>query len=103
MMNGATEVLMALAGFVWLASLKTVVLIAAVLLLQKLCGSALSATGRYLLWLPVVTSLLMPLGFETAVPLSSVVALPDPAAVVSGTAIEPLEADAVPRNANPAA
>jgi beta-lactamase regulating signal transducer with metallopeptidase domain len=63
-----TQVLASLASFIFYASLKTTVLVALILLAQKLLGRFLSANGRYLLWLTVVISLVTPIGFDTTLP-----------------------------------
>jgi beta-lactamase regulating signal transducer with metallopeptidase domain len=51
--------------FVVQASLKATLLVALVLLAQKVFGKLLSARARYLLWFTVVVSLVTPVGFET--------------------------------------
>src|SRR5688500_1285305 len=61
-----------LAAFFFYASLKATVIIVLVILLQKLFGRLLSANARYVLWLPVVLSLVMPVGFDIELPWASV-------------------------------
>ncbi len=60
--------LLSLSSFVLLASLKATLLVALVLLLQRVAGTYLSAGARYLLWLTVVISLVTPIGFDTTLP-----------------------------------
>lgn len=68
-METAARLVSDLAAFVLVASLKTTVLVVVVLLIHKLCALWLSATTRYALWFPVLLSLVMPLGFDAALPL----------------------------------
>ncbi|HEY0962818.1 MAG TPA: M56 family metallopeptidase [Pseudomonadales bacterium] len=67
-MYATMETLTDIAAFFGVASLKGTLIVALVLIAQKVFSRFLSANGRYLLWLAVVISLVTPVGFEIALP-----------------------------------
>jgi beta-lactamase regulating signal transducer with metallopeptidase domain len=69
MMDAVTLVVTMLASFFFHASLKTALVVGLVLLVQKCFSRILSASGHYLLWTPVVISMLTPVGFDIELPL----------------------------------
>lgn len=88
-MTIAMETLTAIATFIGFASLKSTALLALVLIAQKAFSRHLSADGRYLLWLAVAISLVMPVGFEIGLPgLLSDQALVEPLQVQSAPGAE---------------
>ncbi len=78
-----------LATFIFIASLKSTLLVGLVLLIQRVAARLLSAGARHLLWLSVIVSLVTPVGFDSALPA---VVMPDfsavlPAALPADTAL----------------
>ncbi|MGV3590206.1 MAG: M56 family metallopeptidase [Gammaproteobacteria bacterium] len=84
-MTIAMETLTAIATFIGFASLKGTALLALVLIAQKAFSRHLSADGRYLLWLAVAISLVMPVGFEIGLP-----------GLLFDEVVEPLQAQGAP-------
>ncbi len=78
-MSLALQALPQFASFILLASLKATLLVALVLLIQRLARTLLSASARYCLWLTVIISLVTPIGFSAALPADWLSALPAPA------------------------
>ncbi len=62
------EAIAVFSAFIVYSTLKASVLIVLVILVQKTLGRLLTANGHYLLWLPVVISLLTPIGFKAVIP-----------------------------------
>ncbi len=85
-MDLSSEAIANMAAFVLQASLKATVLVALVLLAQRVLGKVLPANWRYLLWFTVVIALVTPVGYEAAL----LPATDPPAAAVSASMNEPV-------------
>ena len=85
-MDLSSEAIANMAAFVLQASLKATVLVALVLLAQRVLGKVLPANLRYLLWFTVVIALVTPVGYEAAL----LPAADPPAAAVSASMNEPV-------------